>query len=223
MNEWQIYCTLSLTYLFSCFDLRYITDGPGSMTVFNGYEKLVDMLYTRSNTFMAGNVPRSLIGHWQIYRVDSGHATSTTFPHPTFPTPPSPPHLPHPTSPTTPPPPHLPTPLPHPPLPIFENQQCTQINNWASIRSKHDLLRAPFMQAATCCREHWHITESLKRFITYSPTTNLNYFYCTPPCKALNHLHIAGLHALMTPFTYKTKRLPGKSFAWYKIHHTPCL
>ncbi|XP_022102001.1 uncharacterized protein LOC110985344 [Acanthaster planci] len=34
---------------------RYISDGPGSMTVFNGHEELVDMLYTRSNTFMAAN------------------------------------------------------------------------------------------------------------------------------------------------------------------------
>ncbi|XP_038050728.1 uncharacterized protein LOC119723897 [Patiria miniata] len=34
---------------------RYITDGSGSMTVFNGHEELVDMLYTRSNTFMAAN------------------------------------------------------------------------------------------------------------------------------------------------------------------------
>ncbi|XP_022103294.1 uncharacterized protein LOC110986022 [Acanthaster planci] len=34
---------------------RYIIDGPGSMTVFNGHEELVDRLYTRSNTFMAAN------------------------------------------------------------------------------------------------------------------------------------------------------------------------
>ncbi|XP_038050876.1 uncharacterized protein LOC119724026 [Patiria miniata] len=34
---------------------RYITDGPGSRTVFNGYEELIDLLYTRSNTFIAAN------------------------------------------------------------------------------------------------------------------------------------------------------------------------
>ncbi|XP_033637389.1 uncharacterized protein LOC117298318 isoform X2 [Asterias rubens] len=34
---------------------RYIIDGPGSMTVFNGEMELVDMLYTRSNGYMAAN------------------------------------------------------------------------------------------------------------------------------------------------------------------------
>ncbi|XP_033637723.1 uncharacterized protein LOC117298529 [Asterias rubens] len=34
---------------------RYIIDGPGSMTVFNGEMELVDMLYTRSNAYMAAN------------------------------------------------------------------------------------------------------------------------------------------------------------------------
>ncbi|XP_072048753.1 uncharacterized protein [Amphiura filiformis] len=33
---------------------RVIIDGPGSMAVFNGDKDLVDMLYTRSNTFIAG-------------------------------------------------------------------------------------------------------------------------------------------------------------------------
>ncbi|XP_071798137.1 uncharacterized protein [Asterias amurensis] len=34
---------------------RYIIDGPGSTTVFNGVEKFVDELYTRSNTILAAN------------------------------------------------------------------------------------------------------------------------------------------------------------------------
>ena len=38
------------------FSIRYIIDGPGSMTVFNGVEEFVDELYTRSNTIMAGNL-----------------------------------------------------------------------------------------------------------------------------------------------------------------------
>ncbi|XP_022100338.1 uncharacterized protein LOC110984441 [Acanthaster planci] len=34
---------------------RYVIDGPGSLTVFNGHEEQVDMLYTRINTFIAAN------------------------------------------------------------------------------------------------------------------------------------------------------------------------
>ena len=38
------------------FFFRYIIDGPGSMTVFNGDKKLVDLLYTRSNTYISGTL-----------------------------------------------------------------------------------------------------------------------------------------------------------------------
>ncbi|XP_038062441.1 uncharacterized protein LOC119732930 [Patiria miniata] len=50
-EEWERRCIEDTPLM----NHRYITDGPGSMTVFNGHEELVDMLYTRSNTFMAAN------------------------------------------------------------------------------------------------------------------------------------------------------------------------
>ncbi|XP_070574642.1 uncharacterized protein [Ptychodera flava] len=34
---------------------RYIIDGPGSKTVFNGHEPLVDLLYTRANAYVSAN------------------------------------------------------------------------------------------------------------------------------------------------------------------------
>lgn len=34
---------------------RVILDAPGSATIFNGHERLTDQLYTKANTFVAGN------------------------------------------------------------------------------------------------------------------------------------------------------------------------
>ena len=55
-----IKCTCLVFFFFLFLYIRYIIDGPGSMTVFNGEMELVDMLYTRSNGYMAGNLTKKI-------------------------------------------------------------------------------------------------------------------------------------------------------------------
>ncbi|KAK3788402.1 hypothetical protein RRG08_044436, partial [Elysia crispata] len=51
-NDWKIWC-VGIDPAMA--NHRTIIDGPGSMTIFNGHEPLVDLLYTSSNTYISAN------------------------------------------------------------------------------------------------------------------------------------------------------------------------
>ncbi|XP_070573546.1 uncharacterized protein [Ptychodera flava] len=51
LEEWKYKCADETTLP----NHRLIIDGPGSATVFNGHEPLVDLLYTRANTYISAN------------------------------------------------------------------------------------------------------------------------------------------------------------------------
>ncbi|GFR58918.1 protein jagged-2 [Elysia marginata] len=51
-DDWKIWC---VGIDSSMANHRTIIDSPGSMTIFNGHEPLVDLLYTSSNTYISAN------------------------------------------------------------------------------------------------------------------------------------------------------------------------